>query len=82
MIYGQVSSSSTYQKALSLEAKVEGNMAAYRFSASAAYQSVQKGTESLNKVYIESIAKCIMYRVQMKPVFKVSSTFADQVSMT
>ena len=81
LIRTQVTSSASYQNSLSVDCKAEGRFSAYKFSASTNYQSVSTGVQAFNKVYVESVAKCIMYRVQTKPVFKVSKTFAEQVNI-
>ncbi len=66
--------STSYQNALSVDAKVEGEGYGAKFSASAGFKTIQSGYES-QKIFVESVAKCIQYKAALKRGIKVRLWF-------
>ena len=63
---------SSYQKLLSADAQVTGEVYGAKFSASANYKEVKSGTNGNQKVYVEAIAKCTQYKATLKSGINVS----------
>ncbi len=66
--------STSYQNALSVDAKVVGEGYGAKFSASAGYKTIQSGYDS-QKIFVESVAKCIQYKASFKRGIKVRLRF-------
>ena len=75
----QVSSLASYTEALSVDVSVNGEGWGAKFSASTAYKEVKEGTAKSHNVYIESVAKCILYRANAKRKINLAEDFIQDV---
>jgi hypothetical protein len=71
-----LSGSSSYQNSLAVDAAIEGEYQggawSAKFSASVGYKEVKQGSSSYRKIYVETVARCVLYLASLKSGIQVS----------
>ena len=68
-----------YAKSLGVDVSVNGEAWVAKFSASAGYKEIKEGTSKSNNVYIESVAKCSLYRASTSKRISLDPYFIEDV---